>query len=123
MPEKDARGKWKPGVSANPATQWKPGQSGNPKGSTKRPSFEEIVSKVLSERIPGSDVTKREGLARVFVDMLLKRNGAMIKEFMARDWPVINRHQVEVEGSDPVKVPTTDERLSAVAELLQETLH
>jgi hypothetical protein len=78
--------------------EWKPGQSGNPAGRPKRLSFEAIVAGVLDEVVPGTDQTKREALARVFVNEMLKRNGAMIREFMLRTWPVIQRHEVKTDG-------------------------
>jgi hypothetical protein len=78
------------------ATRWKPGQSGNPKGLNGRPRFEAVVAKILDEKIPGSDVTKREAVARVFVDALLKRNGQLIKEYLAREWPAVQKHEVEL---------------------------
>lgn len=76
------------------AQQWKPGQSGNPKGRPKRPSMETLVAQILDERLPNSDQTKRELLARVFVDEMLKRNGRMIREYLAREWPI--HHQITV---------------------------
>lgn len=81
--------------------QWKPGQSGNPKGRPRRPSFEAIVATVLDEQLPGSDITKREALARVFVDAMLKRNGQMIREFLLREWPAVTKHEVDFPGAEP----------------------
>lgn len=82
--------------------QWKPGQSGNPRGRPKRPSFEALVAQVLDEAVPGSDWTKREALARVFVDELMKRNGALIREFLAREWPAVQKHEHDI--AQPVSV-------------------
>jgi hypothetical protein len=75
---------------------WKKGQSGNPSGANGRPRFEAVVAKILDEKIPDSDVTKREAVARVFVDALLSSNGQLIKEFLAREWPAIQKLEVEL---------------------------
>ena len=80
--------------------RWKPGQSGNPKGPVARPRFEAVVAQILDEQIPGTDTTKRETVARVFVDMLMKRNGQMIREYLARDWPAVQKHEVDLPGTD-----------------------
>ncbi len=81
------------------AHSYQPGQSGNPAGRPKRVSFEAWVHTVLDEQVPGTDTTKREAAARVFVDMVLHRNGAMIREFMAREWPATQLHEI-VEPTD-----------------------
>ncbi|HET6414831.1 MAG TPA: DUF5681 domain-containing protein [Polyangiales bacterium] len=78
--------------------RWKPGQSGNPNGQPKRPTFEVVVARILDEEVPGSDITKREALARVFVAAMLQKNGQMIREYLARSWPVVQKHEVELPG-------------------------
>lgn len=78
--------------------RFKKGESGNPAGRPKRPSFEALVAQVLDEAMPGHDVTKREALARVFVDTMLHRNGQMIREYLAREWPAVQKHEVELPG-------------------------
>ena len=78
-------------------TPWKPGQSGNPKGRTKNKTFEESVRAVLSENVPNTDVTKREALARLYVDMLFKRHTVMFKEYLDREWPKVV--EVAVRGA------------------------
>jgi hypothetical protein len=83
--------KWK-------AQQFKPGQSGNPGGRGKRVSFEALVAQILDERIPGNDMQKREALARVFVDQMLKRDGAMIRAFLDREWPARQLHELDIQG-------------------------
>ena len=101
------------------AAMWKKGQSGNPKGRPKRPTFEALVATILDEHIPGSDVTKREALARVFVDAMLKRNAPMIREFLERSWPKTTRLEVEsVQPRSPEYVPTEEEqkKIAAIAE-------
>jgi len=80
------------------ATMWKKGQSGNPSGLNGRPRFEAVVAKILDEKIPGADVTKREAVARVFVTALLKSNGQLIREFLAREWPAVQKHEVDLPG-------------------------
>jgi hypothetical protein len=89
------------------AYQWKPGQSGNPKGPTPRPKFEAVVAKILDEKIPyaDGDVTKREALARVFVNAMLKNNGQMIREYLAREWPAVQKHELELP---PVEQPALE---------------
>ena len=43
-----SNGKFRPGVSGNPAARWKPGQSGNPAGkSRRRNEFEEAFNEAL----------------------------------------------------------------------------
>ena len=94
-------------------TRWKPGQSGNPKGRSKRPSFESVVASILDEKIPNTDTTKRETVARVFVDMLMKRNGQMIREYLARDWPAVQKHEVDLPGADEAALDAALARLTA----------
>ncbi len=81
--------------------RFKPGQSGNPKGRPKRMSFEAQVAHILDEIIPGQDVTKREALARVFVDTMMHRNASTIREYLAREWPVVHKIEVELPGIGP----------------------
>ncbi len=94
--------------NANLRAPWKPGESGNPAGRSKRPSFETLVGAILDERVDRTDLespTKRDVLARVFVDELLKRRTVLIREYLAREWPV--RHQIDalvgVMDSDEVR--------------------
>jgi hypothetical protein len=89
--------KWK-------AAQFKPGQSGNPGGRGKRASFEAIVAQILDEKIPGADMQKREALARVFVDQMLKRDGAMIRAYLDREWPARQLHELDANLSGEVEV-------------------
>ena len=75
---------------------WKPGQSGNPAGRPKRPSFESIVNRMLDE--PGSDeLTKREDLARRFVDLVTEGDMREMRELLSRVWPEVKAQKVEVE--------------------------
>ena len=95
------------------ATRWKKGQSGNPKGLNGRPRFEAVVAKILDEHIPGSYVTKREAVARIFVNALLKSNGQLIKEFLAREWPAVQKHEVELPRVDDDAVQAAIDRFLA----------
>ena len=81
--------------------RWKPGKSGNPAGRPKTPSIEALVNAVLAETVelptnpedPQSEtveVTKKEVVARIFVDLMRGRNVRIIREYFDRDWPKIN---------------------------------
>jgi hypothetical protein len=76
--------------------RWKPGESGNPNGLGKRLSFEKCVARILDEKFERTDQTKREQLARVFVDAMLQCDGRLIKEFLAREWPAIQKLEVDL---------------------------
>jgi len=103
------------------ATRWKKGQSGNPKGLNGRPRFEAVVAKILDEQIPDTDVTKREAVARIFVDALLNSNGQLIKEFLAREWPAVQKLEVELPGvSDDALETSIDRFLAGEAEPVPE---
>ena len=108
------------------AQQFKPGQSGCP-GGPQAPGvarkFETIVAQVLGEKIPGSDMEKREALARVFVDAMLKRDGAMIKAYLDREWPATQKHEIGSLDGSTVTVTTEPERLDEVSEILSEAVH
>jgi len=93
--------------------RWKKGESGNPDGLSKRPSFESVVAKVLDELVPGSDVTKREMLAKVFVTAMLKKNAPLIKEYLARAWPAVQKHEVELPGVSDDALETAIDRFIA----------
>jgi len=85
--------------------QWKPGQSGNPKGRPKRLTLEEHIRKVLDEPVDGTDGWDgHEALARVIVNMMVKRNAPIIKEYMEREWPKIQRHELSGDGGGPIEV-------------------
>ena len=85
------------------AFQWKPGQSGNPKGRPKTPSFETIVRAVVAEMVEATqddgqkvEVTKKEVLARKFVDLMRGGNVRVFLAYLAREWP-----EVHLIGGDP----------------------
>jgi hypothetical protein len=86
------------------ATQWKPGQSGNPAGRPKRESFESIVQRLLDLDHPNKDVdcSRREYIARQFVDMMEGRNDKVLKEFADRVWPKLTKHEITGRDGEPV---------------------
>ncbi len=93
---------------------WKPGQSGNPKGRPRRPSFESLVADILDEELEGGDtpMSRRKALAIVFVDAMLKRNTQLIKEYLGREWPVVQQLEFSGRGGGPVEVSGTEEWLA-----------
>ena len=106
-------------------TWFKPGQSGNPKGRPKRVTFEELVTRVLDEPMPGQkDITKREHIARDFVKMLLASDGKMLREFMERVWPKTTKHEIAGSDGQPLDFvalakKAREEEAPEVAETLQ----
>ena len=79
--------------------QWKPGQSGNPKGRPARPSFESVVERILDE--PGSDEpTKREDLARRFVDLVSSGEINEMRVLLARVWPEVKSTKIDTGDTD-----------------------
>lgn len=81
---------------------WAPGQSGNPSGPRPRKSLEAIVGDLLQETIgSGPDAMSRmEALGVVIVNELLKQkmNTPLMKEFLAREWPVVQKVDVNATG-------------------------
>ncbi len=68
--------------------QFKPGESGNPSGGSGPLTFEQVVAKILDEVVEGTQTSRREALARVFIDeMILGRNAQLIRAYMDRTWP------------------------------------
>jgi len=65
-------GRWKPGVSANPARQFRPGVSGNPKGRPRTKIVREYARRIIEERDPKTQRLIAEELARVLVEHALK---------------------------------------------------
>jgi hypothetical protein len=84
--------------------RWKPGQSGNPKGKVARESFESIVQRLLDLEHPDKDVdcSRREYIARQFVDMMEGRNDKVLKEFADRVWPKLTKHEITGRDGEPV---------------------
>ena len=76
--------------------RWKKGQSGNPKGRPKKKTFEELVELALDEEIKKLGIKKRELLAQLFVDRLLKqRNKEDFSHYIRRAWPEVSKHEVK----------------------------
>ena len=96
--------------------RWKKGQSGNPNGRPKKKSFRELVEKELDSEIKKLGIDKREMVAVLFVDRLLKQKSKEdFTHFIKRVWPEISKH--EVRGD----VDLTHE-MSQAAEELEELL-
>ena len=75
--------------------RWKKGQSGNPNGRPKKKTFEELVEKALDEDIKKLGIVKRELLAQLFVDRLLKqRNKEDFSHYIRRAWPEVAKHEI-----------------------------
>lgn len=92
--------------------RWKKGQSGNPKGRPKKKTFEELVETALDQEISKLGVVKRELLAQLFVDRLLKqKNKEDFTHYIKRVWPEVSKH--EVKGD----VDLTHEMAQAAEEL------
>lgn len=74
---------------------WKKGQSGNPKGRPRKKSFQELVETQLDEEISKMGIIKRELLAKLYVDRLLKqKNKEDFSHYIKRVWPEISKHEV-----------------------------
>jgi hypothetical protein len=90
------------------AQKWKPGQSGNPGGRPKGQSLQALVNSILDEAIAlpetGELITKRELVGRVIVDEWLKRNGMMLREYLAREWPAPLRHEIGGLNGGPITI-------------------
>lgn len=106
-PKNDRRKTYNPksdprNIPAMRAKMWAPGQSGNPAGPPPRRSLESIVGEMLQERIgSGPDsMTRMEALGVVIVNELLKTkmNTPLMKEFLSREWPVVQKVDVNATG-------------------------
>ncbi len=50
-----------------------PGQSGNPKGRPKKPTLKEKIDQVLDETPKGAQMTRLEGMARIWIDQAIRQ--------------------------------------------------
>jgi hypothetical protein len=75
--------------------RWKKGQSGNPKGRPPKKSFQELVEKALDSEIKKAGIVKRELLAQLFVDRLLRqKNKEDFTHYIKRAWPEVAKHEI-----------------------------
>lgn len=80
--------------------QWKPGQSGNPRG---RPptKLERMLKKLLEEEIAENGMPNVEALARAVLAEALGKAGCMErKAILDREYPIVERHEIEVHDAD-----------------------
>ena len=116
------------GIVPSVEHRWKPGQSGNPKGRPKGAHrLEKLVAKELESELEILDerMTKEQAMARALVDHFIKGNAAVIKEMLARLWPVESAPTVLVEaGNANVSVfsEPTDEQREALTAHVQDIL-
>lgn len=94
---------------------WPKGVSGNPAGRPKRPSFEALVQAELDKR-GQTGVTKREELARQFVEMLETGGMREMRELLARVWPEVKAQKVEVEPTRSFTIGWRGDRVEVAAE-------
>jgi hypothetical protein len=100
-------------------TPIKPGQVLNPKGINQY-TYRAEAEKHLAQWCK----THGRELIDKLLDEAKRGNDRMMKLALDRILPAVKEVDLRVtEEREPVVVPTTDERMGAVAELLQGTLH
>jgi hypothetical protein len=100
------------GNIANLRPPWPKGVSGNPKG--RPPSkLERILKRMLEEEADEQGTPNVEALARAVLKAALKRAGSMErKALLDREYPAVERHEVEVIQADHDEL---ESRLAALA--------
>ena len=89
-----------------------PGQSGNPKGRPKKRTLAEDVCAILAEFPAGGEIDKQEGLARIWIDEILRnRNFRALKALIDRLYPVPRpRSEPQPEPTPKIIIlPPTDD--------------
>ncbi len=82
--------------------QFQKGKSGNPSGRPKgSQTFESLVNKILGEKVPGG-VTRREVLARRFIQNCMENNPIAMEQALKRIWPT-KSDEAAADAADTAK--------------------
>jgi hypothetical protein len=111
--------------------QWKPGQSGNPRGRRRAETFEQIVEKILDEKLGALSkqlgleptATKREAIARAFVSELMGAQPGLLTEYLKRAWPATLNVKGELNVNErPDFSNLSDEELKRGLEIAEKVV-
>lgn len=84
--------------------QWKPGESGNPGGRPKS------LMKQVREELSFEDA------ARVVAEMVKDKHPVIVKEYMAREWPVTQKHELSGPDGGPIAAQAKPVDLSVLSD-------